>query len=113
MKLVYLAGAYRSSTIHGTVENIRRAEAVAIELWKRGYAVICPHMNSALLDGVVDDSVFLAGGIEMLKRCDILVMMDGWEDSKGSNAELEEALRIPGLLIEYAKDLLTNETEEE
>ncbi len=32
MKLAFIAGAYRADTIHGIVENIRKAEAVAIEL---------------------------------------------------------------------------------
>ncbi len=42
MKIAYTAGSYRASTEYGLVQNIRKAEAVAIELWKMGYAVICP-----------------------------------------------------------------------
>lgn len=34
-KLAYIAGPYRADTIHGIVQNIRKAEAVAIKYWKK------------------------------------------------------------------------------
>ncbi len=92
MKLAYTAGPYRSDTIHGTVNNIRAAERVAIKYWKSGYAVICPHKNSSLLDGACPDSVWLAGDLEMLSRCDTIIMIPGWEHSAGAKKELEAAV---------------------
>jgi hypothetical protein len=93
LKIAYIAGAYRSETISGTVKNIRAAEYVAIKYWKKGYAVICPHKNTALFDGLMPDKTWLDGDIEILKRCDVIVMMQGWEDSTGSKAEHFFALR--------------------
>jgi hypothetical protein len=91
VKVAYIAGPYRAPTPHGIVENIRRAEEVALKYWRLGYAVICPHKNTSLLDGAAPDTVWLDGDIEILKRCDVLVAMIGWEKSKGAMAEVDFA----------------------
>ncbi len=91
MKIAYVAGPYRAKTIQGVVENIRRARELALRLWKLGYAVICPHSNTAFFDGVCPDSVWLEGDIEILKRCDLVVLVDGWENSAGARREVEVA----------------------
>lgn len=91
MKVAYIAGPYRSATPHGILENIRRAESVALKYWLRGYATICPHMNTRLFDGTAPDELWLDGDLVILARCDVIVMMYGWEKSKGATAELEYA----------------------
>jgi hypothetical protein len=63
LKIAYVAGPYRAKTKIGIILNILRARKVAKELWKMGYAVICPHSNSALMDGIAPDEAFLNGGI--------------------------------------------------
>ncbi len=86
-KVLYLAGKYRAKTPHETVRNIRVAEAIAVKLWQRGAAVITPHMNTALFDGAADDSVWLRGYLEILKRCDGLVLLPDWTKSEGAQVE--------------------------
>lgn len=100
MKLAYIAGPYRAATVWGIRENIRRAEAVALKWWKKGYAVICPHANTALFDGELPDETFLDGTMEMLRRSDVVVMMQGWQLSAGAGAEWHEA-RALGKEIVY------------
>ncbi|HYF36173.1 MAG TPA: DUF4406 domain-containing protein [Prosthecobacter sp.] len=92
MKLIYVIGPYRSPTEHGVSENIRRAEAVAAEVWKMGAACICPHKNTAFMGGVVDDKVFLQGDLKIMARCDAVVTVDGWEASEGSCGEVDAAV---------------------
>jgi len=92
MKLAYIAGPYRPSNGKTVLENIRAAEQVAIKYWKAGYVVICPHLNSAFFDGICDDSVWLEGYLEILRRCDVVVMVQGWESSVGSCDEHSEAI---------------------
>jgi hypothetical protein len=92
MKLAYVAGPYRATTIHQVVKNIRSAEEVALRYWLKGYAVICPHKNTALLDGAAPDEVWLNGDLEILSRCDVIIMAPGWENSRGACAELDFAL---------------------
>lgn len=100
MTLAYLAGPYRSKDgIWGVKRNVEAAMSVARELWKQGYSVICPHANTALMDGPdIPDAVFLEGDIEMLRRCDLIVMLPGWERSAGASVEHQVAREI-GLVV--------------
>ena len=93
MKVLYLAGPYRADTTYGVYQNIRKAEKKAVELWQQGYAVLCPHLNSQLFELMFDNAneICLAGGLEMLQRCDAIYMMKGWENSEGSKQELKLA----------------------
>ena len=86
-KIVYIAGPYRGKTIQEVKQNILNAELVAIKYWKIGYTVFCPHKNAALFDGILPYKVWLEGGLEILRRCDIIVMMKDWENSEGSDRE--------------------------
>lgn len=87
MKVAYICGPYRAASIYEITENIRKAREVALKYWRLGYAVICPHSNTALMDGACNDSVWLDGDLELLKRADVVVMMDGWEKSIGATCE--------------------------
>lgn len=100
MKVVYIAGPYRSETVNGIVENIRRAETYAKHYWEKGYCVICPHKNTALFDGLCDGSVWLAGAEELLSRSDIIVFIPGWQNSTGSIAEYKLAKELNKEIIE-------------
>ncbi|MCE5309616.1 MAG: DUF4406 domain-containing protein [Acidobacteriales bacterium] len=93
MKLVYVAGPYRDKSEYGVLQNIREAEAIALELWKMGFAVICPHKNTAFMGGAqgLPDDVWLKGDLEMIERCDGVVLAPKWALSVGTRAEKEHA----------------------
>jgi len=85
-------------------ENIDKATRVARELWRRGYTVICPHLNNLNFDGpdlVCDD--FMAGDFVIIERCDALVVLPGWEDSAGTRMEIEFAQNM-GILVYFWSD---------
>lgn len=84
MKVAFVIGPYRSDTHYGIKKNIQRADNLAAKLWALGYAVHCPHTNTAFYSGIVREENFLEGGREILKRCDLAVAVDGWENSQGS-----------------------------
>jgi hypothetical protein len=101
-KIAYVAGPYRSDSINGVWENINRARATARALWAKGYAVICPHANSMLMDG--DDipaQQFLDGDIAIMLRCDLVVMVDDWSRSEGARGEFVAAL-LAGIPVYFA-----------
>ena len=98
MKLAYVAGPYRGRTHNDVAQNIAAAREVAAHLWSLGYAVICPHLNSAFMSGVAPEEVFMNGGLAMLRRCDLVVLVEGWQASQGTAREIEEA-RSCGLPI--------------
>lgn len=98
MKVAYIAGPYRGKSKIKFINylqrqiNINRAAKVAKWAWKEGYAVICPHLNSRNLDGVVEDLMFLYGDQEILIRCDLMILVPGWTTSEGTREEIKFAL---------------------
>ncbi len=91
--LVYVSGPYRcpNKTIAGVRRNIERARAVAEYLAIKGYGFICPHLNTAFMDGLCPDKFWLDMDLLILERCDRIVMVPGWKESQGSLMELEHA----------------------
>ena len=104
-KIAYIAGPYRAGTIEEIGQNIRIAEAIAKEYWKKGYAVICPHTNSGWFDGIIDGDEFTNCYLEIVSRLDpknedVVVLAPGWKYSDGSKQEYNLA-REMGLIVEF------------
>jgi len=97
MKLVYIAGPYRGSCPWETDLNIQNARQSGAAIARIGYFPVVPHANTAHYDGVNTDTFWLAGTLELMRRCDVVVMTGAWEESRGSVAERKEAktLGIP------------------
>ncbi len=97
MKVFYIAGAFRAKTQWRIMQNVRKAEDASLELWKLGYAVICPHTMTQHFQDECPDEVWLDGCLELLKRCDYIFMLEGWSDSEGSLQEyrLARELELP------------------
>lgn len=94
MNVFYIAHRYRADTINQVYQHVQEARACAADIWKAGGCALAPTMNSALMDGVAPDATFLEGGLELLRRCDaIVVVVDGDLFSSGVVAEVEEAKR--------------------
>lgn len=89
--VVYIAGPYRAKTEREVMLNIRRAESIALAVWQAGMVALCPHMNTAFFGGACDDATWLAGDLELLRRCDAVLLVPGWEESSGTIAEIEFA----------------------
>ncbi|MDO9592988.1 MAG: DUF4406 domain-containing protein [Erysipelotrichaceae bacterium] len=100
MEVVYIAGHYRTKNIFKKIYYIYRARKVAIEYWKKGYAVICPHTNSAFFDGKVSDNVFLDGYLELVQHSDILVMLPRWRNSSGARKEHALGYKLNKKIVE-------------
>ena len=90
--VAYISGPYRGATINETFHNIEVAREAAEVYWKNGYWVFCPHLNSALMDGIVPDETFLRADLWFMKALlrpgsGVLVMLPRWVHSEGSKAE--------------------------
>jgi len=70
---------------------------VARECWARGYAVICPHLNTIDFDNVLTREEFIERDLEIVAKCDAVLMLPNWEISEGAKEEkaLAESLDIP------------------
>lgn len=98
-KVVYVAGPFRGKDSYAIHLNVCRAEALSWRLWeklaawRKGSAVLCPHLNTANFQFSLPDHVWLDGDLTLIDRCDAVVLVEGWEKSQGTAAE-----------IKYAKD---------
>jgi hypothetical protein len=93
-KLIYIAGPYRAPTVNGIHNNIAEARKRMEWAWGAGYVPICPHTNSAFTDGLVSDTIILAGCLKLLSVCDVILLMRGWRNSEGAVRERELAIQF-------------------
>ena len=105
MKIIFIAGPFRGKTHWDVLQNVRKAEETALKVAEFGAMPLCPHNNSRNFDGLLTDKFWLEGTLELLRRCDGVIMGEGWQSSTGSINERNEAgkLEIP---IFYSLDKL-------
>lgn len=104
--VVYVAGPFRGANAWEIEQNIRRAEALALEVWKLGCAAISPHANTRFFQGAADDSVWLDGDLEIVARCDAVLFTPDWKRSSGATAEHQFAIER-GVPVLFSLDELT------
>ncbi len=90
--IIYIAGPYSANTKEEVISNIARARIVAHDLWEAGYPTICPHMNTAEFDDI-NKSIFYAGDLEILEKCDAVVLLPHWKTSMGARMEVQHAIK--------------------
>lgn len=85
--LIYIAGQYSGDVSH----NIQIAKEESLKLWKMGFTVFCPHMNTANFENDIPYNRVMDGCIEILEKCDAVVLLQNWEQSTGAKIEKEFA----------------------
>jgi len=92
--IIYISGKYTGGTPKETDQNIAAARKVAVELWNMGYVALCPHLNTANFekDCGVPYAQYLSGDLELLSRCDAILLLEGWRGSSGACIERQYAL---------------------
>jgi hypothetical protein len=102
VKVVYVIGPLRAATPYLVEQNIREAEAVALQVWRAGLSAVCVHSSTRFMHGAAPEEVFIEGVMEQLRRSDAVIVVGCYPTgSEGSNAEIQEAMRL-GLPILYA-----------
>ncbi len=91
--VVYVAGPYRGPSEWAVKQNVALAESAALAVWALGAACICPHKNTERFGGALPDRVWLEGDLELVRRCDALLIVGEWRKSQGTLGEIEEASR--------------------
>jgi hypothetical protein len=91
MRLIYIAGPYRGDV----VGNIRRATGVAERVARAGDYPVTPHLLSPPhFESIQGDEFWLSATMELMRRCDEVLLMRGWDLSRGAIAEHAEANRL-------------------
>lgn len=91
MKLIYVAGPFRGDNAWEVENNIRRAESLALQVWRLGAAALCPHANTRFFGNALCSIDKQTGDIEILRRCDAVILTEYWRRSSGARAEVAEA----------------------
>lgn len=103
MTTVYIIGPL---TTHGdTGENIFYATKLAAVLMAQGYAPIFTHAIAGVpwSGEVISQGIAMAACRELVRRADMIALIEGWEKSTGSTMEWEEFWRAhPEGALRYA-----------
>lgn len=110
--VAYVAGPFRAyaadgSPCHfGIAENVLAAARVARACWQSGVAAVCPHMNTATFQGSAPDETFLDGDLDIMRRCDCVVLTPDWRRSSGACREVEVARSIGMPVFDNVEDMV-------
>lgn len=103
---VYVSGRYSGKDSFEITHHITAARKVAIELWNMGHWAFCPHLNTAHFeeDCEAQYDTYIKGDLAFIDNVEAMVMVPGWEDSKGANLERDYALSLE-MPVYYYPDL--------
>ena len=99
IRYIYIAGKYTGRTHDAESyfeiqRNIDAACEAARELARRGYGFFCPHQHSAHFEVIAPDippAYWYELDLHFMYHCDALLMLPGWEQSRGAVIERDEA----------------------
>jgi len=109
VKVLYISGPFsHPDLIHQVEVNILSASVVALEGWRKGWSVFCPHKNTAGFQHAhdIDWGTWVRGDLEVLLRMDpgkgdAICMLPGWRQSDGARWEKQLAEKCGLRVIDY------------
>ena len=103
---VYVAGAYSAPNVMDVLGNIGRGIEACKTLLQAGYAPFCPWLDFLLViqQGgnqklTIEDMYEYT--LAWLESADVLLILPGWENSKGTKAEIDRAIEL-GIPVCYS-----------
>ena len=106
MNRIYVAGCYSADNVIEVLHNIREGVKMGAKLLKMGYSPFCPwldHQYSFYEDISVEQ--YYKYSLDFLEVCDAMLVLPGYEKSKGTIAEIRFA-KLKGIPVYYnIKDL--------
>ena len=92
-KLIYVAGALNSDAV-GYIKNFHNMMVIAEGVRREGFAVFVPALDfmMGVMWGNYEYADYFENSQPILNRCDAVVVVPGWEESKGTKKEISSAL---------------------
>jgi nucleoside 2-deoxyribosyltransferase len=91
IEVIYIAGPLRGPSAWELEQHTRAAEALALQVWLSGMAALCSHANIRFFQGAAAAEVFRQGDFELIRRCDALLTVSGWERDPRTSREMQLA----------------------
>lgn len=117
--MIYISGAITAETIQLVEINVQKARKVAMQMTIRGIAFFCPHLNTYQFDreeslrGITWQQ-YMDMDLDILARCTGILMIEGWEASKGAvvehNFALSHGIKIYYSIGEIVVDEISNKS---
>ena len=92
---------YLSGPITGVRNYLDIFNKAAAALTRNGYRVVNPANLCFVLDGTATQEDFLNIDMELLRLCDVLVQLPGWEKSLGCQREYGAALERDMIILKW------------
>ena len=102
----FISGAYRGGSISEVELNVSRARCVIEDVLKAGWVPQCPNVYWHSFADLQGYDFWLEAALAILKTCDVLILVPGWETSSGARREVELAKEM-GIPILTAAELGT------
>lgn len=101
MKVIYLAGPLSALTERERQANLKYAIDAAFKLRRLGFAVISPHEQGFCGPHALSYEGWMKHGLNLLKLCNAIYLLPGWEASPGTLRELRVAQILGIEVVEY------------
>ena len=108
-KLIYVAGRYRGKSPEAVQLNVQASRQVGVVCAERGWMPVTPCVMTAGFENLTDndDEFWLESTLELMLRCDAVVMAPGWLKSEGATNEYNEA-KLAGIAVYEVVDEVPN-----
>lgn len=93
MKLVFIAGKFAGANAWEIACNVHAAERAALRVAELGGMPVCPHSLGRSMFGTRPEAFWRAGCLELLGRCDGILLLHNWMHSAGAQSESDYATR--------------------
>lgn len=102
--MIQIGKIYISGPVSGTFDYMERFQAAEDKLERGGFSVVNPVRVNAELPENTTHEEYMSVSMELLKMCDYVYMMEGWERSTGANREYGYAMGA-GIIIITEQEL--------
>lgn len=104
LPMAYLSAPMSAPDALTRIFHYLAAKRASHELWEAEVLHYCPHTNSPAIGGTdVAYESWMAMDLEVLRRCDFIVMAGNWSESLGCRRELAMAMHL-GLPVAYSAE---------